>query len=207
MQDKASRVGNSTFEMQGGSLTAKNGGMFYTTNTESTIVLSDVTIQNAPDSEFLLRCTGNQNKRGWGQTGANGADCHFTASEQTLEGNVIWDSISKLDFYLTQGSALKGAFVQDESCAGEGADGYANLYLSEDSTWTVTGDSVLTGLYGTGSLEDEQGNQVSVVGQDGTVYRTGDSAYLVTVERYSQQGDFSQASTLSQWDSYAQEKA
>ena len=120
-----SQVGNSTFEMQGGSLTAKNGGMFYTTNTESTIVLSDVTIQNAPDSEFLLRCTGNQNERGWGQTGANGADCHFTALEQTLEGNVIWDSISKLDFYLTQGSALKGAFVQDESCAGEGGDSYA----------------------------------------------------------------------------------
>ena len=34
-----SEVGNSTFEMQGGSLTAKNGGMFYTTNTESTITL------------------------------------------------------------------------------------------------------------------------------------------------------------------------
>ena len=44
-----SQVGNSTFEMQGGSLTAKNGGMFYTTNTESTIVLSDVTIQNAQE--------------------------------------------------------------------------------------------------------------------------------------------------------------
>lgn len=31
-----SEVGNSTFEMVGGSLTAENGGMFYTTNTEST---------------------------------------------------------------------------------------------------------------------------------------------------------------------------
>lgn len=31
-----SEVGNSTFNMTGGSLTSKNGGLFYTTNTEST---------------------------------------------------------------------------------------------------------------------------------------------------------------------------
>mgnify|MGYP000763196382 FL=1 len=39
-----SEVGNSTFEMDGGSLNAKNGGMFYTTNTESTITLDDVDV-------------------------------------------------------------------------------------------------------------------------------------------------------------------
>lgn len=61
-----SQVGNSTFEMQGGSLTAKNGGMFYTTNTESTFTLKDVKITNADDSEFFLKCTGNNNQRGWG---------------------------------------------------------------------------------------------------------------------------------------------
>ena len=83
-----SEVGNSTFEMVGGSLTAENGGMFYTTNTESTFVLSDVDITNAADSEFLLRCTGNGNDRGWGTTGANGADCHFTSIQQTLEGDI-----------------------------------------------------------------------------------------------------------------------
>ena len=86
-----SEVGNSTFEMDGGSLTAKNGGMFYTTNTESTITLDDVDITNAEDSEFFLKCTGNANQRGWGTTGANGADCLFTAIDQTMEGNVIWD--------------------------------------------------------------------------------------------------------------------
>ena len=66
-----SEVGNSIFEMDGGSLTAKNGGMFYTTNTESTITLDDVDITNAEDSEFFLKCTGNANQRGWGTTGAN----------------------------------------------------------------------------------------------------------------------------------------
>ena len=127
-------MGNSTFEMVGGSLTAQNGGMFYTTNTESTFVLSGVEITHAADSEFLLKCTGNGSQRGWGAAGANGADCHFTALDQVLEGDVIWDSISQLDLYLTGGSTLTGAFVQDESNAGHGGGGYANLYLSADST-------------------------------------------------------------------------
>lgn len=44
--------GGGKMVVDGGSLTAKNGGMFYTTNTESTITLSDVDITNAEDSEF-----------------------------------------------------------------------------------------------------------------------------------------------------------
>lgn len=74
-------------------------------------------------------------------TGANGADCLFTAIDQTMEGNVIWDSISDLDFYMTGESTLTGAVVQDESNAGGGGDGYCNLYIGEDATWIVTGDS------------------------------------------------------------------
>lgn len=65
-----SEVGNSTFEMNGGSLTAKNGGMFYTTNTESTITFSNVKIIPSADNDFFLRCTGNKNQRGWGTTGS-----------------------------------------------------------------------------------------------------------------------------------------
>lgn len=81
--------------VDGGSLTAKNGGMFYTTNTESTITLSDVDITYADDN----------------------------------------------DFYMTDGSTLTGAVTDDESNAGEGGDGYCNLYIGEDCTWTVTGDN------------------------------------------------------------------
>ena len=60
-------VGNSTMQLIGGSITAKNGGMFYTTNTESNILLSDVDITYADDSDFFLQCTGNNNQRGWGR--------------------------------------------------------------------------------------------------------------------------------------------
>ena len=130
-----SEVGNSTFQMDGGSLTSENGGVFYTTNTESTITLSNVDINYNDDNEFFLQCTGNTNQRGWGQSGANGADCHFTGISQDMQGNVIWDSISDLDFYLTEGSSLTGAVVDDETYAGEGGDGYCNVYVSSDSTW------------------------------------------------------------------------
>ena len=35
---------------------------------------------------FFLKCTGNANKRGWGESGKNGADCTFTADEQEMSG-------------------------------------------------------------------------------------------------------------------------
>lgn len=198
-----SAVGNSTFEMVGGTLTAKNGGMFYTTNTESTFVLSGVTIQGAADSEFLLKCTGNSNQRGWGTAGANGAVCHFTGIGQELEGDVIWDSISQLDLYLTEGSTLTGAFVKDESNAGSGGDGFANLYVDRDSTWVVTGDSTLTNLACAGTLVGVNGNEVTVVGTDGTTYVTGSSPYTVTVGTYTTEPDLSGASSADSWEEYA----
>lgn len=198
-----SEVGNSTFEMEGGSLTAKNGGMFYTTNTESTFLLSGVDIAYADDSEFFLRCTGNENRRGWGSVGSNGADCLFTAKEQEMQGDVIWDSVSDLDFYMTDGSTLTGAVVDDESCAGEGGDGVCNFYISDDSTWVVTGDSTLTNLQCAGTITDENGNTVSVVGTDGTVYVDGDSEWTVTVESYEDTADLSGAAASTTWNDYA----
>lgn len=201
-----SEVGNSTFEMDGGSLTAKNGGMFYTTNTESTITLDDVDITNAEDSEFFLKCTGNANQRGWGTTGANGADCLFTAIDQTMEGNVIWDSISDLDFYITGESTLTGAVVQDESNAGDGGDSYCNLYIGEDATWIVTGDSTVSALHCAGTIEDNEGKTVTVKGTDGTVYVKGDGSYTITVTSYEDSADLSGASTTTSWSAYETEK-
>ena len=201
-----SEVGNSTFEMNGGSLTAKNGGQFYTTNTESTITLSNVNITNADDSEFFLKCTGNSNDRGWGTSGDNGADCLFTATQQEMEGDVIWDSISQLDFYMTDGSTLTGAVTDDESNAGEGGDGYCNLYVGEGCTWTVTSDSTLTSLSNSGTIVDTDGNTVTVKGTDGTVYVEGESSYTVTVDSYSDSADLSGASSVTQWSDYEVEK-
>lgn len=201
-----SEVGNSTFEMNGGSLTAKNGGMFYTTNTESTFVLSDVDITYADDNDFFLKCTGNSNQRSWGTTGSNGADCNFTAIKQDMQGDIIWDSISNLDFYMTDNSTLKGAVTQDESNAGDGGDGYCNIYIEKGSTWTVTGDSTVTSLQNAGTIVDEDGKTVTIKGIDGTVYVEGDSEYTVTVNSYKDSTDTSGATAQTSWSDYEVEK-
>ena len=201
-----SEVGNSTFEMNGGSLTAKNGGMFYTTNTESTFILNNVDITYADDNPFFLKCTGNSNARGWGNSGSNGADCHFTAINQAMSGDIILDSISQLDFYMTEGSTLTGAVVDDESNAGNGGDGYCNLYIASGCTWVVTGDSTVSSLSCAGTITDANGNSVTVKGSDGTVYAEGTSDYTITVSSYSDAGDVSGASTSSEWSAYSVEK-
>ena len=195
-----SEIGNSTFQMTGGTLTAQNGGMFYTTNTESTFILKDVKIVYADDSDFFLRCVGNNNQRGWGSTGSNGANCTFTAIDQDMVGDVMWDSISELDFYMTGDSELTGAFVQDESCAGNGGNGYVNLYIDTDSKWIVTGDSVLTTLYNGGTITDVDGNTVTVQGTDGTVYVSGTGSYTVTVSSYDISVDISEAGTITAFE-------
>ena len=201
-----SEVGNSTFQMDGGTITSKNGGLFYTTNTECTIALKDVDITYNDDSEFFLQCTGNNNQRGWGQSGANGSDCNFTADSQDMKGNVIWDSISDLDFYMTNGSTLEGAFVNDESNGGNSGDGYCNVVIDKDSTWTVTGDSTITSLSNAGTITDADGKTVSIVGTDGTTYVEGDSDYTITVGSYQDSADTSASTTVDDWSSYEVER-
>ena len=201
-----SEVGNSTFQMDGGTITSKNGGLFYTTNTECTIALKDVDITYNDDSEFFLQCTGNNNQRGWGQSGSNGSDCNFTADSQDMKGNVIWDSISDLDFYMTNGSTLEGAFVNDETYAGNGGDGYCNVVIDKDSIWTVTGDSKITSLSNAGTITDADGKTVSVVGTDGTTYVEGDSDYTITVDSYQDRADTSASTSIDDWSNYEVER-
>ena len=197
-----SEIGNSTFEMVGGTLTAENGGMFYTTNTESTFILENVAITYADENDFFLQCTGNTNARGWGSEGANGADCLFTAISQEMQGDIIWDSISTLDLYMVDGSVLEGAVVNDETWAGNGGDGTCSIYISEDSQWVVTGDSTVTNLYNAGTIADADGHSVSIVGADGTVYAEGDSEYTITATTYEETVDLSGASTTTSWSDY-----
>ncbi|MCD7803925.1 MAG: hypothetical protein LUH03_02065 [Oscillospiraceae bacterium] len=200
-----SEVGNGTFMMIGGSLTANNGGMFYTTNTESTFLISGVDITYAEDSEFFLKCTGNSNQRGWGSIGSNGADCTFTARKQAMEGAVIYDSISNLDFYMLDGSVLTGYFVDDESNAGNVGDGECNVYIDSTSTWIVTNYSTVTNLYCEGTIADADGNTVTILSSDGTVYVTGDSEYTITVDSYSTAVDTTGASELVSFEDYSVE--
>ncbi|MDO4324384.1 MAG: hypothetical protein Q4C61_17900, partial [Lachnospiraceae bacterium] len=200
-----SEVGNGTFQMEGGTLTSGNGGLFYTTNTECTITLKDGEITAADDSEFLLQCTGNNNSRGWGQSGSNGSDCHFTAISQELKGDVIWDSISQLDFYLAEDSYFSGAVYADDTYAADG-DGYCNVTVDADSTWVVTGDCRISTLSSSGTVIDESGRTVTVQNSDGTVLVEGDSDYIITADSYNDTADMSGSTSVDTWDNHEIEK-
>ena len=196
------QVGEGSFEMDGGKLVSKNGGLFYTTNTESVFTIRGVEIEAAEDCEYFLRVTGNSNQRGWGSSGANGADCVFTAYEQEMNGDIVWDSISQLDLYLLEGTVLTGAVIDDETNAGSGGSGYSRVVIDESSGWIVTGDSFVTTLECAGSITDAAGNSVRVVGLDGTVFAEGTSEYTITVNNFSGAADVSGAGTVSSWEEH-----
>ena len=198
-----SEVGEGSFEMDGGKLVSKNGGLFYTTNTDSVFVIRNVEIEASDDCEYFLRCTGNQNQRGSGASGSNGANCTFTAIQQDLDGNIIWDSISNLNLYVTEGSILTGAVIDDESCAGAGGDGSCRVVIDESSTWIVTGDSTVTTLQCAGAIVDEAGLAVTIQGADGTVYIQGESACTVTVESFSTDIDLSGAGSVGSFEAHS----
>ena len=101
---------------------------------------------------------------------------------------------------------MTGAVTNDETYAGEGGDGYCNLYLDKDSTWIVTGDSTLTALSNAGTIKDADGNTVTIKGTDGTVYVQGTSQYTVTVGSYDTKGEVSGASAVSSWSDYEVEE-
>lgn len=192
-------AGKSIFEMQGGTLTANNGGIFYTTNTESAITLSNVKIVYPEVRDFFLKCSGNDTHKDWGEPGYNGAKCLFTAADQDMEGDIIWDDISQLDFYMTKNCNLKGAVLKDKSFAKAEQEGYCHLYIEEGCTWTVTGDSTLTRLSCRGKIMDDGGDTVTVRGTDGTTYIQGNGKYTITVNDYEIAANMSGASEMSSW--------
>lgn len=162
-------VGTSVFSMTGGSLTAKNGDMFYITNTHCILTLSGVTLRNEDADGALLRVVGNSASHGWGSAGSNGAQAEFTANAQTLEGDIIVDSISTLELTLTGGSSLTGTVNIVENAQGDAAVG-SNAAVTIDSgcTWTLTGDCVISSLVNSGTINF---NGYTITLADGTVLR------------------------------------
>ncbi|MGN0155317.1 MAG: right-handed parallel beta-helix repeat-containing protein [Lachnospiraceae bacterium] len=136
--------GEASFTMNGGSLTTENGDLIYSTNTSSVITLSDVSLALANDT--LLRVSGNDGSKGWGESGSNGADMNFYAKNQTLTGKVIVDEISSLSLSLSENSSYEGSINE----AQEG--GNVIVSLDDSCTWTLTGDSYISSFEG--SLEN-----------------------------------------------------
>lgn len=133
-------VGHSSFTATGGSITAKQGDMFYVTNTTCTISLTNVALTLA--NETLLTVAGNTSARGWGEQGKNGGSCTFAVSSQQLAGAINVDAISSLKLTLADGSAFSGTINAS------GAAGEVVVTLGDGCRWVLTGDSYISSFTG-----------------------------------------------------------
>ena len=150
-------LGDASFTMNGGSLTSKNGDLFYVTNTNCDITLSDVSLTLANDN--LLTVAGNDSSRGWGTKGSNGGTVNFVAESQTMEGNITCDSISTLNMTMKDGTNFKGTINST------GAAGTVSVTIDASSTWALTGDSYVTSFNGDLTSVNTNGYHLYVNGE------------------------------------------
>ena len=129
-------TGLSSFTMNGGTLTNKNGDIFFITNTVTEINLKGAQITNNDSNGVFLRAAAT----GWGKDGSNGGQVTLNADGQTINGDMIVDSVSNLNLYLKGNSSYTGAINSS------GQQGGVYVEIESGSTWTLTGDSYITSL-------------------------------------------------------------
>ncbi len=153
-------VGTSEFTMNGGHLTNTNGDVLFVNNTSCVINLNSAEIVNNDQSGAFLRAEA----AGWGSEGSNGGRVTLYATDQRIDGDVLVDEISILNFYLKEGSAFTGALNPS------GQEGSVYVELDESSTWTLTGDSYVSALTCSDAAIDLNGYRLYV---DGVEYQKG----------------------------------
>ncbi len=159
-----------------------SGSMFYMTNTDANVVLSDTVVNFDSENANLIQVEGNDSNN-WGTAGSNGADVTFTALGEELSGNVSVDTISSLDLYLLDGTSYTGAMEITENAVNTDVkESPITVNLDSESVWTVTGDSTITNLNAEegAQIVDADGNTVTILVNGETVVE-GTSAYTITV--------------------------
>jgi hypothetical protein len=117
-----------TFRMEGGSLSAAQGPLFFVNNTRALIHLKEVKVSAA--SGVLVNAAASR----WGRTGSNGGHVEMTGDKQQLVDDINVDKVSSAAVTLRNHSVLNGAVHQ------------AALMLDASSEWIVTADSALSSL-------------------------------------------------------------
>ena len=128
--------GTSSFTASGGSITNKNGDIFFVNNTATEISLSGVEITNEDENGVFLRAEA----AGWGNEGSNGGKVNLNASGQVINGDMVVDDVSTLNLYLKDSSAFTGAINSS------GQSGNVYVEIEDGSTWKLTADSYVSGL-------------------------------------------------------------
>ena len=112
--------------------------MFHVTNTACVIDL-DNTELSFGSGTFIEVSSQNQ----WGNTGSNGGTAELNTDNEKIEGNVIVDSISSLNWTM-KNTEFKGAI---------NSTGNTTVNVAEGSTWTLTGDSAVSSLAVSGNID------------------------------------------------------
>ena len=137
--------GTAQFSMNGGSLRSLSGHVFHVTNTNATIELSDVFIENLDPGNILLSVCAD----GW--RGAKNV-ATLLAKKQSLSGTILVGSDSALTLTLSDGSSFTGAISGNiQNAKGETVStdvGTVHVTLDASSTWTLTADTYITSFTG-----------------------------------------------------------
>ena len=163
--------GLASFTMTGGSLTNANGDVFFVNNTVTTITLEDVEIVNQDADGVFLRAAA----AGWGSSGLNGGKVNLYLNEQTLDGDIIVDSVSALNMYLASGTTYTGAV----NTANEGE---VYVQIESGSKWVLTVDSYISALTCDTDGIDLNGHTLYV---NGEAYTAGTSSTGTAIEMAS----------------------
>ena len=138
-------VGTSLFTAKDSKLTIpqessvyKEAPMFHVTNTACVIDLKNTEFSFGSGT-FLEVSSQNQ----WGTTGSNGGTAELNTDSEKIDGNVIVDNISSLNWTM-KNTEFKGAV---------NSTGNTTVNVADGSTWTLTGDSSLSSLAVSGKID------------------------------------------------------
>lgn len=129
---------NSELSIAEDSSVYKEAPMFHITNTACVVNLENTKLSFG--SGVFLESSG-QNQ--WGSEGSNGGVCELNTNNEQIDGNVIVDEISFLNWTM-KNTDFKGAI---------NSTGNTTVNVADGSTWTLTGDSSVSYLKLSGNIE------------------------------------------------------
>ena len=182
---EATTGSTATFTAKSSTLSSaiQSGSMFYLTNTSANITLQNTELDFDSSQATLITACGNDSNN-WGQAGSNGATVKVKAINQTLEGDIVADTISSINLTLTKGSTWTGsAIIQDNDSATATTESPISITVGKKSSWIVTGDCTVSNLTvkNDGTIKDSDGQTVTIVANGKTVVEgTGNVTVTVT---------------------------
>lgn len=170
--------GEASFSMKGGSLTNKNGDVFFVNNTVATITLDGADIKNEDANGMFLRAAAAR----WGKEGSNGGHVTLNATNQKIDGNILVDGVSSLNLMLGSGSAFNGAINSDAKA------GDVYVELKDGAKWVLTADSHIGSLTCSADSIDLNGHTL-YVGDEAYVAGTESTGTAIVTETATAQGE------------------